>query len=212
MFYTVYKVTNQINGKIYVGKHQTNNLDDWYLGSGKNLKRAIEKHGRPNFKKEILFIFDNEQDMNDKEAELVTAEFVARKDTYNLCIGGQGGFSYINRNNLKVAGFKPGHIMEDVVCAKISETMLNKSLKRSKETRDKLSIAKSGINNPFYGKTHSEKTIFKMKGHTRQQGEKNSQYGKPRSEETKQKIRESLQRRNAHIAQMVEAPVREAVQ
>lgn len=98
MFYTIYKVTNQINGKIYIGKHQTNDPNDWYLGSGKNLKRAFEKHGRSNFKKEILFVFDNEQEMNDKEIEIVNEDFVARKDTYNLCVGGQGGFSFVNNN------------------------------------------------------------------------------------------------------------------
>ena len=80
----------------YIGKHQTKDLTDGYMGSGKQLKRAQVKHGIENFKKEILFQFDNEDEMNAKEAELVTEEFCLRKDVYNLCPGGRGGFGYIN--------------------------------------------------------------------------------------------------------------------
>ena len=98
MFYTIYKITNLINNKYYIGKHQTKNLDDDYMGSGKVLKYAIKKYGIENFKKEILHIFDNEVEMNAKEKELV----VVSESTYNLNEGGKGGFSYINRNNLKL--------------------------------------------------------------------------------------------------------------
>ena len=100
MFFTIYKITNDINKKFYIGKHQTKDLNDSYMGSGKHLKRAQEKYGIENFKKEILFIFDNEDQMNIKEFQLVTDEFYLREDTYNLCPGGRGGFGYINQNGL----------------------------------------------------------------------------------------------------------------
>ena len=88
MYYTIYKTTNLINNKIYIGQHITDNLDDGYLGSGTNLHKAIKKYGKENFKKEILHIFDNFDDMDNKEKELVTKEFVLREDTYNLIQGG----------------------------------------------------------------------------------------------------------------------------
>jgi len=80
--------------------HQTKNLDDGYMGSGKLLKRAIDKHGLDNFVKEILHVFDNSSDMIAKEAELVKCD----KSTYNLCEGGKGGFGYINKNGLQGKG------------------------------------------------------------------------------------------------------------
>ena len=102
MFYTVYKITCSINNKIYIGKHQTKSLTDGYMGSGQNLKRSQKKYGLDKFSKEILFVFDSEEEMNNKEKELVTEEFCLREDTYNICPGGKGGFGYINTNGLSV--------------------------------------------------------------------------------------------------------------
>lgn len=98
MFFLIYKITNNVNGKVYIGKHQTNDIADGYMGSGKLIRQAIEKYGSENFEKEILFEFSTEEEMNSKEAELVTEEFCNREDTYNLCPGGHGGFGYINSN------------------------------------------------------------------------------------------------------------------
>lgn len=87
-FYTVYQITNLVNQKTYIGCHQTNDLNDNYYGSGKLIRQAIKKHSLKNFKKEFLFIFNNKQEMLDKEAELVNEEFLQRKDVYNILPGG----------------------------------------------------------------------------------------------------------------------------
>jgi len=90
MFYTVYKTTNIINNKIYIGLHETEDLDDSYLGSGILLKQSIKKYGSNNFKKEILFVYNNKTEMINKEKELVSEAFINRRDTYNLSKGGFG--------------------------------------------------------------------------------------------------------------------------
>ncbi|MFZ1301601.1 MAG: hypothetical protein WAQ27_03460 [Candidatus Microsaccharimonas sp.] len=68
------------------------------MGSGINIRRAIKKHGIENFKKEILFVFETEDEMNAKEAELVTEDLIASGTVYNLCPGGNGGWGFINNN------------------------------------------------------------------------------------------------------------------
>ena len=177
MFYTIYKITNLLDGKIYIGKHQTKDLNDGYMGSGKHLKRAITKHGIENFKKEILFQFDNEADMNAKEAELVTEEFVKLATNYNICVGGQGGFSYINDqvwsrdkrllHNARVSGFKT-----------LDRTKYDFAsyAKRANEIRSNL--IRSGDLDPvgFSGRKHSDETRQKM-SKSKNVGSSNSQFG-----------------------------------
>lgn len=89
-YFTIYQTTNQINNKIYIGLHTTNDINDSYLGSGVFLKKAIKKYGYQNFKKEVIYVFDNKTDMIKKEKEIVNESFIIRKDTYNMSKGGYG--------------------------------------------------------------------------------------------------------------------------
>ena len=192
MFYTIYKITNKLNGKIYIGKHQAKDLNDGYMGSGKHLKRAINKHGIENFTKEILFQFDNEDEMNAKEAELVTEEFCLREDTYNLCPGGNGGFGYIN-NSYEILS-KRDTYENKLAGAIAANKVINekyedrgftaKKLKTddvfafefSKKVSQGLSKYYENNHGSFLGKTHSEETKIKMQK-SRGVGSNNSQYG-----------------------------------
>jgi hypothetical protein len=185
MKYTIYQITNSINGKIYIGKHQTDNIDDGYMGSGKNLKRAIKKYGIKNFVKKILYVFDSEEEMNYKEAELVTEEFCLREDTYNICVGGQGGFSYINNNPDK---FLTEKRLNSLLSNKERSERLKKKYRTDVEFYKKQykiivdAGKKARKNNPlgtFYGKKHSNQTkiTIGIKNSVAMIGSGNSQYG-----------------------------------
>jgi hypothetical protein len=96
MHYYLYKITNNVNNKIYIGIHQTSNLNDGYFGSGKMLHRAINKYGKCKFTKEIIEYFDNREEMIANEKLIVNSKFVKSTRTYNMVEGGLGSFSYIN--------------------------------------------------------------------------------------------------------------------
>lgn len=88
--YTVYKTTNLISGKTYIGMHKTSNPNDSYLGSGFQIKQAIKKYGRENFKKEILAVFETDSEARELEKQLVDASWITEESNYNLAPGGGG--------------------------------------------------------------------------------------------------------------------------
>lgn len=92
-YHIIYKTVNQINNKFYIGAHSTDDIEDGYLGSGSNLVLAIKKYGVNAFQKEVLHIYDNPQDMFEKEKQIVNCEFISRPDVYNIVEGGYGGFN-----------------------------------------------------------------------------------------------------------------------
>ena len=190
MFYTVYKITNLVNNKIYIGVHKTSDLEDGYMGSGLLIRKSIDKYGLENFKKEYISIFDNAEAMFNMESELVNEEFIKREDTYNLKLGGFGGFDYLNNSNLfknKTHSFEHMKMMSDI--GKEARLMKNKwlfqndiewCLQRSiKISNSKKEYYNNDGVNPFQGKKHSEETKKKIGSKTSilQSGEGNSQFG-----------------------------------
>lgn len=180
MYYIIYKITNKINQKYYIGKHQTADLDDGYMGSGKLIQRAIKKYGVECFTKEILHIFDNEAEMNAAEKELV----VINEQTYNLAPGGRGGFGYIIAQGLNIKGAsKGGHATNKIVRIKRQQDpeydrkYLERKLKGAYMA--KYTLQEKYPNGTFFGKKHTEETkrFIGQNASFHQQGEKNSQFG-----------------------------------
>lgn len=187
--YLVYQITNLINEKIYIGKHETFNVDDGYMGSGKLLGRAQEKYGIENFKKEILFNFNDFDEMDKKEAELVNEEFIARDDTYNIMLGGTGGWQFVNskltsknRNDARIIAIENGllenaqkslkELRKDPNWCKLAREQISKGLK--------LYYKKGNNKGHFTGLKHTDETKEKIgkANSVHQKGEGNSNFGK----------------------------------
>lgn len=202
----LYKTTNIINGKFYIGVHQTTNINDGYLGSGLNLRRAIKKYGRDNFHKEILEFFDSPEEMFQKEREIVNEDFISLKNNYNLKIGGIG--NSIGRNNTfygrrhsenskkRMSESKKGIPMSEATKHKIKKTRKSKKFRHSEKTKQILREKNTGNNNPRFGAkmTPKEKSemIKRVTGLKRSKATKErirqARIGTKLSKETKNKV------------------------
>jgi hypothetical protein len=89
--YFVYKAINIINNKCYIGKHETSNENDGYMGSGVALNAAIRKYGKANFNREILEYASSSEELNMLESKYITEDFLNSSNSYNCAPGGQGG-------------------------------------------------------------------------------------------------------------------------
>ena len=176
MHYIIYKTINLINGKFYVGKHQTNDLNDGYIGSGKLLKRAIKKYGKENFITEILIECSSEVHMNLAEKIFVVVD---SEVSYNLCPGGKGGFGFINNSGLNIYPNHTTTSAKNFIKCQARQKELWSSLEYRREVGVKISKALKGRNGHFKGKKHTLETLEKMRASCKynQVGNKNSQFG-----------------------------------
>lgn len=93
MYGYIYKTTNIINNKIYIGQKKNSEfLKDKYLGSGKYLKHAIKKYGKENFKVELLDTAESQEDLDKLEKYYISYYNALDFNIgYNIANGAVGG-------------------------------------------------------------------------------------------------------------------------
>lgn len=95
----IYKITNLINNKIYIGKDTTS--DPNYFGSGLLINRSFKKYGKENFTKEVIDITDDCDELSKKEIYWISHyKSTDRKIGYNIAPGGDGGDTLSNHPDL----------------------------------------------------------------------------------------------------------------
>jgi hypothetical protein len=89
----VYLTTNLVNNRKYIGVRTYKNTvnDDKYFGSGSIIKVALDKYGKDNFKREILFE-GSAKECYAYEKKVVTQAVVDNPEYYNISLGGWGGY------------------------------------------------------------------------------------------------------------------------
>lgn len=195
--YCIYRVTNNINGKTYIGQHKYTNEDDplfGYKGSGTALLHAYKKYGFENFSMEVLYKRIQYKDtVNSMEIWMIEKERKENKNgCYNITDGGDG------------CSFWTGKHRSRKDREKISNTLKGRpwSGHHTEESRRKISEAMKG-NKYHLGIPCSEET--KKKISKANKGRKGSSHfsilnkeriGKPLSEKHRQKISESNKGRN----------------
>ena len=100
-FNYLYKISNLVNGKYYIGIHSTNNFEDGYMGSGNLIKESIKKYGKENHMREILEYFDTREELAKREQEIVNLDEIAKKECMNLITGGDTEFGISHYKNIK---------------------------------------------------------------------------------------------------------------
>lgn len=173
MFYYVYRVTNTVNNKFYIGKRRhTDPFNDSYLGSGKQIKSAIEKYGRHSFVKEIIEVFNTNEEAATLERQLVDQQTISDPLCYNMHIGGHGGFEHVNNNPVARAEASKAS------AAYNKANGIGGTSRWSEEGRQRIieQCLKNNRDGLTKGWTHSQ--TAKKKISRAQSGEKNSQHGK----------------------------------
>lgn len=180
MFYIVYKITNLINNKIYIGCHKTKNINDSYMGSGIALKNAQKKHGINNFTKEILSVLDNIDEMFELEKELVNSDFVKRNDTYNLKEGGKN-WDYLSSIKARQKAIENGFLEKSKQRIQwLRENDQEWNISHGRNISKSLKLYYKSNDSPFKGKKHSKETkdIISRKNKISHSGSLNSQFNK----------------------------------
>lgn len=199
MNHYVYKITNILNGKIYIGVRSCDCAidEDPYMGSGRSLREDMDMIGVYNFKKEIIRICEDRESALELERELVDHDFINRSDTYNLILGGRGGCNWDTINEEKIKDIKQrisdagkGRKFTEEHKKKLGDARRGKAV--PKEVREKISKTLTGTVMPQEIRekiSRSHKGVKKSKEHARNIAKAIT--GRTLSDELKNKIQES---------------------
>ncbi len=187
-FGIIYKVTNKVNGKVYVGQ-TTQKLSfrkAKHINRGHYLYNALNRYGLENFNWEIISYCGSVEKLNKMEKYYIK-KYNSFSNGYNLTEGGEGQLGVSPSGDVRQ---KISDSLKGRYCGKENPFY---SKKHSEKSRMKMSDALKGKmvgeKNSFYGKKHSQESRKKMS--ESHMGEKNNNYGKRFSEEHRRKIGES---------------------
>ena len=142
----IYKTTNLINNRVYIGQHK-GRFDADYLGSGKYLKHSIIKNGKQNFKVIPLVYAFSQEELNRLEIYYISFYRInlGKDNLYNISDGGEFGYNNkVHKIDCKCPWCK----------AKRGDNPFS-GKKHTPETRLKMRLKHhdvSGKNNPMFGK------------------------------------------------------------
>ena len=177
-YHFIYKTTNLLSGKYYIGMHSTNNLDDGYMGSGKRLRYSINKYGVENHKREILEFFENRKQLTVREKEIVTFNEIAKEECLNLMPGGKGGFiSEEHQKNRSIAANKALNEKMKMDSAFYQDWKNKLIVGLKKAYKDGRKNKEWGYRNKGGSLTQEHKNKIGITNSQKQKGEKNSQFG-----------------------------------
>jgi hypothetical protein len=166
-YHILYRTTNTVTGRFYIGIHSTSNLKDRYLGSGVRFRNELKKYGPKCFVFEILEHCSSRQVALQREFETLKT-LLSNPNCLNLCQGGRaGGLDELARDKSKER----------------RDWLKENDIEWYASYREKISdgLKRRGQTTPgnFTGRTHSSATIEKMKqaAKGRGTGNQNSQYG-----------------------------------
>lgn len=144
MFY-IYRITNLINRKTYIGQHRYTDINDNYMGSGVLILKAIKKYGRENFRKEILYSNIQYKETADSvERFAIDKERKLGKAEYNLADGGGGatGVKLSDETRKRMSEARKGKYAGE------KAPMWGRHI--SEEAKKKMSEANKGENSSLY--------------------------------------------------------------
>lgn len=147
--YLIYKHTNLINGKAYIGQTCQKTRIRWNYGLGykhnAHFYAAIKKYGWNNFKHEILYEHLTQEEANKLEQELIIKYDLQNPDKgYNYAVGGATNIRYKTREEAAIAHKRIQHTayLKMVANEEYAQKMRDKSLKTYYENKDNLEYKK----------------------------------------------------------------------